>query len=53
MMNNGLERAQVEVDGAVDLGVVVVGVELPLAGELLEGGEAGRLGRSGPGAGAR
>ena len=43
MMNNGLERAQVEVDGAVDLGVVVV----------VEGWEAGRLGRSGPGAGAR
>ena len=43
MMNNGLERAEVEADGPVDLGVVVV----------VEGGEAGRLGRSGPGAGAR
>ena len=53
MMKNGLERAEVEADGPVDLGVVVVEVDLPLAVELLEGGEAGRLGRSGPGAGAR
>ena len=53
MMKNGLERAEVEADGPVDLGAVVVGVEHPLAGEHLEGGEAGRLGRSGPGAGAR
>ena len=42
MMNNGLERAQVEVDGAVDLGVVVV----------VDGGEAGRLWRYGLGVGA-
>ena len=43
MMKNGLERAEVEADGPVDLGVVVV----------VEGGEAGRLGRSGPVSGAR
>ena len=42
-MNNGLERAEVEADGAVDLGGVVV----------VEGGTAGRLWRAGPGAGAR
>ena len=42
MANNGLERAQVEADGAVDLGVVVV----------VDGG-VGRLWRLGPGVGAR
>ena len=49
MMKNVLKnpRVEVEADGPVDLRVVVVGVELPLAGELLEGAEAGWAGAPG------